>query len=592
MIAPGRGIYRADDAPSTFDDMFTFSRAGNATMIDPADGALKWAPHALFGPQLARTGGEDGWALAGSGTVTGSTGNRVLASGGATWHRLRTPDFTFQAGVDMTLKAEVTAGTSGRILFTVNAGASGRFDLSGALAAGNTLFEASLTAVTILDQSIEDAGNGRLVVTVRVRFDNTFTDDIGVGPHSATTGEDITLHKVWAYRSDLGGMVNDYDTGSDYVENETSGARYRHRIAQVSGETVLLVEAEGATNHIVDSAVFVDGDIAGHWPDSGTENGITITKDGTGVEDGIPYVDYRVTGTPTGGAFNTLINQGGGNRSSVSTDDYMTASLEAKCIAAPTPGSGVTLQVSVVSETAPATFVSQTLSPGLTNANTEYVQEKVTGQAAGATDQFRPYIAITAAAGVAIDVTFRIRAMQFEDGRYVSSHIPTFGASASRAAESCVATGMIDDAGGTVFVDVLDHSANGAFPIVYQIDDGVDNDNRRNAFLNAAFETLGLSSADAGVTQGSVEALSGVDATQTGPFKAAFRYKADDFAGAANGGTAATDTSGTLAAGSNDLRLATQAVGTAAAGRLLLRELRYFPPDQNLSDAQLQGITA
>src|SRR6056297_2388196 len=39
--------YRTDGSASAFDDAMTFSRSGNATMVD-SDGLLKWAPHNLL----------------------------------------------------------------------------------------------------------------------------------------------------------------------------------------------------------------------------------------------------------------------------------------------------------------------------------------------------------------------------------------------------------------------------------------------------------------------------------------------------------------------------------------------------------------
>ncbi|HEY7824325.1 MAG TPA: hypothetical protein VIG24_15895, partial [Acidimicrobiia bacterium] len=37
-------FYRTNSTTTTFDDAMTFSRSGNATMVD-SDGLLKWAPH-------------------------------------------------------------------------------------------------------------------------------------------------------------------------------------------------------------------------------------------------------------------------------------------------------------------------------------------------------------------------------------------------------------------------------------------------------------------------------------------------------------------------------------------------------------------
>jgi hypothetical protein len=111
--------------------------------------------------------------------------------------------------------------------------------------------------------------------------------------------------------------------------------------------------------------------------------------------------------------------------------------------------------------------------------------------------------------------------------------------------------------------------------------------NSGTGYINPFYRSSGATGAafvDAGVSQ--------ADFTPTGVLSAntvaklAVAYKANDFAASGNGGTALTDTSGTVPTGINVFSLGV-GIGTGFSG--YLRRITYYP--RRLSDAELQTIT-
>ena len=191
-------VYRTNGSTSTFDDAMTFSRSGNATMVD-SDGVLKWAPHNL--------------ALNSASPATQS----ITVVSGA--------DYTVECtGVSIALSG---AGTG-------------------------TVTEGSPVEIT--------ASTTTLTLTV--------------------TGSTGTM---WVYRSDLGGMVNNPDTGDSYVPTTSSAVylpRRGHHVYNGS-EWVnegVLVESEARTNLVTYSEDFTDA--------SWNANGTTVSQVSVTAPDG------------------------------------------------------------------------------------------------------------------------------------------------------------------------------------------------------------------------------------------------------------------------------------------------------------------
>ena len=130
---------------------------------------------------------------------------------------------------------------------------------------------------------------------------------------------------------------------------------------------------------------------------------------------------------------------------------------------------------------------------------------------------------------------------QFEAGSYPTSYIPTYGTSASRAADSCVKTGissLIGQTEGTIFLEV--DAVNLDTDQRFAISDGTSAN--RIALRFASGSTIQLSVVIGSTTQASISGSGSAGNT----YKIAGVYKENDFALWINGVEVATDTSGTI----------------------------------------------
>ena len=231
----GSEVYRTNASPASFEEAMTHSRAGNATMVD-SDGLLKWAPHNL----LLRSEEFDNasWGEANT-TVTANaavapngttTADKLVGSGG-------TNPFMWAGGFSDTSAHVISvyakaAELSWIRLTNENAARSAAwFDLSSG-AVGTVTGSASPSA------SIESAGNGWYKCSLSLpTFSVAASTDVVIAVTNADnttvgyTGDGTSGIYIWGahlYRSDLGGMVDNPDTGNSYVPT-TDAAGYLPR---------------------------------------------------------------------------------------------------------------------------------------------------------------------------------------------------------------------------------------------------------------------------------------------------------------------------------------------------------------------------
>ena len=150
------------------------------------------------------------------------------------------------------------------------------------------------------------------------------------------------------------------------------------------------------------------------WLPSQTVNGITITRVGPGIDaDGLDYADYRFQGTATG-ATNGIIYNVANSRTPAMAGQEWTASAVARVVAGSI--SGVTgLRLQIREETAPGAFVGGTGSNDAT-AETDTVISATRILNNAATNQVSVQINLQLTLGVPVDVTFRIKGLQLEQG--------------------------------------------------------------------------------------------------------------------------------------------------------------------------------
>lgn len=203
----------------------------------------------------------------------------------------------------------------------------------------------------------------------------------------------------------------------------------------------------------------------------------------------------------------------------------------------------------------------------------------------------------------ALDATaqsFALDHVQSEIGAFGTSIIPTSGAAATRAADSCVMTGAdfsrwFNPSEGTILAEFstitngLNSAGGSAFEFIYDIDSSSAANSEHTLVVSAAYgpgfrahTTVG------GVGQA---ALNLVGPLGTGAIaRHAYAYKANDFAACLNGGVVATDVSGTLPVAPDRMSIGSANGGVSGRFNGHLRRLRYWPT--RLSNVRLQEITA
>ena len=178
---------------------------------------------------------------------------------------------------------------------------------------------------------------------------------------------------------------------------------------------------------------------------------------------------------------------------------------------------------------------------------------------------------------------------QIEAGAFATSYIPTAGASTvTRTTDQCAivapnfAPWYNQSEGSFVFEGSALAPSTLAFGYnaLTASDGTLNNCNRIGLYSNFWFTDTRTGN----VTQANVSPPSSY--TQNATAKVAYAYKTNDFAASVNGGTALTDTSGTVPTVVNRLLIG----GPTLELNGHIRSIRYFPV--RLSNAQLQALTA
>lgn len=154
-----------------------------------------------------------------------------------------------------------------------------------------------------------------------------------------------------------------------------------------------------------------------YWRSPHTSNGTTATRVGYGIEDGIPYIDLRITGTVTTGEHTV-----GYLDAIIPTEanTTWTAKVTARVIAG-TPVSGSIFGPSGVFprvfEYAGATNVGNSVPAGNDAANDAFDRTLTVTRVFGATaTSARATLILRTADTGTVDVTYRIKGLQFERG--------------------------------------------------------------------------------------------------------------------------------------------------------------------------------
>jgi len=253
--------YRVASNESTFDSALTFSRSGNATMVD-SDGLIKWAPH-NFIDESEFDGGTD--PFAGNWSLNNTTGGTITATtlpnglGGVAFEVTDTTGLARIRYNDVTWLKPHTTYTVG---FWVDNSASNLnlniFRLSGF---------SDVTGTTFINTDQADPVTGYASITFTTGAD--INGEILLGITLTTSqGAAVTIGGVHIYRSDLGGMVDNPDRGDSYVPTTGSAAYLARRGHHVYNGTSwvnegILVESESRVNQITQSETFSNWSLGG-----------------------------------------------------------------------------------------------------------------------------------------------------------------------------------------------------------------------------------------------------------------------------------------------------------------------------------------
>ena len=377
-------------------------------------------------------------------------------------------------------------------------------------------------------------------------------------------------------------------------------ARFDHN--PTTGESLGLLVEEQRTNSVTNNTMV--GAVAGTpgtnptgWIYATTSsNGLTLSIVGTGVENGVNYIDYRFNGTTVAspaGCSMSVVN------ATAATGQTWTASTYWK-LAAGTATGTTSWQIGLIEATAGAAFVTGAFYTQTAPTSAALITQRPAatrtlsgGATVGAVNC--PFV-INVAGNTAIDFTIRIGLPQLEQGAFATSVIPTTTSTRTRAADNASITGKnfsewYRQDEGTVFVNYKGKSQEGtSYERVYSINlNSTANVEEILLVNNIGYnpDRIGYLVYDNSVAiQDTTGTTGGYVVASSSPVKTAMCYKTADYAYVFNGGTViAGNVAGVPTVNTLD-------IGRVGAGSQLngtISRLTYYP--KRLTNAQLQALT-
>ena len=322
---------------------------------------------------------------------------------------------------------------------------------------------------------------------------------------------------------------------------------YRNADGTLSTCPRLLLEPQ-RTNSIRNSSMV--GAVAGspgtlptNWNTS-TAAGLTQTVVATGIENGLPYIDFRFNGVASGTEL--LISTESINQIAAATAQTWTNSFYLKIIAQPNPP--VAIYLNITERTSAGTFVTSGNSSGISVTSSLNRFSFVRTLSGGATvAAVQPRLGVTLTISSTYDFTIRIAAPQMELGAYATTWVPTTTAAVTRIADAASKTGvssLIGQTEGTWFCEIdLSKLLGTTARDFFVIGDGRIAASASTVYCS--FSGIGSNLLRARVVQsGVVKYDQRHTITATGTYKIALAYKSQNCAMYVNGsfvGTVAQD---------------------------------------------------
>ena len=386
-----------------------------------------------------------------------------------------------------------------------------------------------------------------------------------------------------------------FDANGDLQTAANDEARFDHSQDGAASSLGLLIEEArtnslrnsqggGSTNGVIGSG----GAAPTNWTINANANGVTSEVIGTGTENGLAYIDVKVSGTPTA---NGSVNVGFESTSQVVAANGQTWTLSAFVKLQSGSTANATTSVAVrgrlVGGGAVAGQTSETtITPTSANLNSQRFLATITFSNA-TVERVWPPLTVSYTEALAIDITLRIAAPQLEQGAFPTSYIPTTTTAATRSADSAVVTpisSFYNPVESTIFSELS--GASVAFDSTIL----AINDTSQNEQLDQrlAITSVTMRVRVGGVNQASMAGVSPVVAPVASTvYKFVAAYKQDDFAASMDGATVVTDTAGSMPSGLSRMEIGRRDGSGFLTGHI--RKLAYWP--KRLTNTLLEQLT-
>lgn len=335
-------------------------------------------------------------------------------------------------------------------------------------------------------------------------------------------------------------------------------------------------------NTMQNAAAGTPGTYPTNWSRFTPLSGLTSSIEAVGVENGIEYIDVKLSGTPSGnGSFQVFFETG--TSVAALTGEAWSLSSYLKIVGG--SSSNVTFRIGWDENNGSGGFVTNKASPNLSITSALARLSHSATLTGGATVAYIfPWFAFNVTSGQAVDVTVRIGLPQAEKGAFPTSVIKTSTATVTRNADVATMT-------GTNFSSWF-NASEGAFSMVWNTPSSLidcvpftTNDNTDLNRIGCDVTSIGFGRIIVS-NAGNLEAFGGNTGIVVGKNTICVGYKVNNFGIANNGGATTTDTSGTI-----------PTVDRLQIGRRLgslyingtVAKLNYWP--QKITTAEIQAFS-
>ena len=385
---------------------------------------------------------------------------------------------------------------------------------------------------------------------------------------------------------DANGVLQTAASGAPRFDHDpATGASRGLLIEEQRTNSIRNSQAGGSTNGVIGSG----GVLPTNSSSSGaSSNGISTEVIGTGTEDGLHYIDLKVSGTPTASS-SVYINIDG---AAASLNQNWTASAYFRVVGGSI--ANLTTRIAVSERGSGGVDVGGTETTFTATTAAAKTQRQIASRtfASASVLNALQYVRFAYTSGNPIDLTLRIAAPQLEQGAFATSYIPTTTATATRAADSAVVTptsSFYNQSEGTLFAEfeatTLTTGALSTNRRIARFDLSSDSTTFIDINQNGANDSVRFVSQIAG---GAAEFDRTGGSGITNPTKAIIGFAANNIGFAVNGTTLTADTSAAIAT-VDRLLIGRQGGSNGRELQGYVRKIAYYP--RRLSNTLLQQLT-